>query len=55
MIEKREAYDIVARVIEDNASFDRSELPVVIEISPLKAIEKIIVQLVLNETGVKFV
>lgn len=54
MIEKREAYDIVAKVIEDNASFDRSELPVVIEISPLKAIDKIIVQLVLNETGVKF-
>ena len=55
MIEKREAFDIVAKVIEDNASFDRSELPVVIEISPLKAIEKIIVQLVLTETGIKFV
>ena len=54
MIEKREAFDIVAKVIEDNASFDRSELPVVIEISPLKAIENIIVQLVLTETGVTF-
>lgn len=54
MVNKREAFAILATVIEDNASFDRSELPVLIEISPLKAIEKIIVQLVLTETGVTF-
>lgn len=54
MVNKREAFAILATVIEDNASFDRSELPIVIEISPLKAIEKIVVQLVLTETGVSF-
>lgn len=54
MINKKEAFAISARVFEDNASFDRSELPIIIEVSPLKAIEKIVVQLILTETGVTF-
>jgi hypothetical protein len=52
LIEKGEIFDGKAIVFDDNTSFDRSEFPVNLEIIPAKSIEKIIVKLFVNETGV---
>jgi hypothetical protein len=54
LIEKGEIAFGKISTIEDNASFDRSEFPLTLEITPAKSIEKIIVRIVINETGVTF-